>query len=62
MRRIVNFIYIIIIMAMKKKCNIFDVCGGVFGGVVIQRNKILRGLPQSKDKILYNIVKNRKKE
>lgn len=49
-------------MAMKKKSNIFDVCDGVFGGVVIQRNKVLRGLPQSKNKKLYSIVKNRKKE
>jgi hypothetical protein len=49
-------------MAIKKKYNIFDVCGGVFGGVVVQKNKILRGLPQSKDKKLYSIVKNRKKE
>lgn len=48
-------------MAIKKKCNIFDVCVGVFGGVVIQRNKVLRGLPQSKNKKLYDIVKNRKK-
>jgi hypothetical protein len=62
MKKIVNFTYIIIVMAIKKKYNIFDVCGGVFGGVVVQKNKILRGLPQSKDKKLYSIVKNRKKE
>jgi hypothetical protein len=49
-------------MAMKKRCSIFDVCGGVFGGVVIQRNKVLRGLPQSKNKKLYSIVKNQKKQ
>lgn len=49
-------------MAVKKRCNIFDVCGGVFGGVVIQRNKILRGLPMSKQKNLYSIVKNQKKK
>lgn len=47
---------------MKKKYNIFNVCGGVFGGVVIQRNKILRGLPMSKQKNLYSIVKNQKKQ
>lgn len=49
-------------MAMKKRCNIFDVCGSVFGGVVIQRNKVLRGLPMSKQKNLYSIVKNQKKQ
>lgn len=49
-------------MTIKKKCNIFDVCGSVFGGVVIQKNKILRGLPMSKQKNLYSIVKNQKKQ
>lgn len=49
-------------MAMKSKCNIFNICGTVFGGVVVQRNKVLRGLPQSKNKKLYSIVKNQKKQ
>ena len=62
MRKTVNIIFIIIVITMKKRCNIFDVCGTVFGGVVVQRNKVMRGLPQSKDKKLYSIVKNRKKE
>ena len=62
MKKTVNIIFIIIAVAMKKRCNIFDVCGNVFGGVVVQRNKVLRGLPMSKQKNLYSIVKNQKKQ